>query len=97
LGHAQIDVGKPRWAHPTASQASRHKTAKPHKCVSVLRRHTTGWRIASGDGPPIYRRHWCIARQSSWQARVNQDGKGSRGIRIMPLMIVAGKLSFPSV
>jgi hypothetical protein len=38
-----------------------------------------------------------IARQSSWQARVNQDGKGSRGIRIMPLMIVAGKLSFPSV
>ena len=24
--------------------------------------------------------------------RVNQDDKGSRGIRIMPLMIVAGKL-----
>jgi hypothetical protein len=38
-----------------------------------------------------------IARQSSWQARVNQDGKGSRGIRIMPLMIVAGKLSFPTL
>jgi hypothetical protein len=32
-----------------------------------------------------------IARQSSWQVRVKQDGKGSRGIRIMPLMIVAGK------
>ena len=36
-----------------------------------------------------------IARQSSWQARVNHDGKGSRGFGIMPLMIVAGKLSFP--
>jgi hypothetical protein len=36
-----------------------------------------------------------IARQSSWQARVIHDGKGSRGIGIMPLMIVAGKLSFP--
>ena len=35
---------------------------------------------------PLY-----IARQSSWQVRVKQDGKGSRGIRIMPLMIVAGK------
>jgi hypothetical protein len=35
--------------------------------------------------------HLCIARQSSWQVRVKQDGKGSRGIRIMPLMIVAGK------
>jgi hypothetical protein len=34
---------------------------------------------------------WRIARQSTWQERVNQDGKGSRGIRIMPLMIVAGK------
>jgi hypothetical protein len=33
-----------------------------------------------------------VARQSSWQVRVNQDGKGSRGIGIMPLMIVAGKL-----
>jgi hypothetical protein len=33
-----------------------------------------------------------IARQSTWQGRVNQDGKGSRGIWIMPLMIVAGKL-----
>jgi hypothetical protein len=33
-----------------------------------------------------------IARQSSWHSRVNQDGKGSRGIGIMPLMIVAGKL-----
>jgi integrase len=33
-----------------------------------------------------------IARQSSWHLRVNQDGKGSRGIGIMPLMIVAGKL-----
>ena len=33
----------------------------------------------------------CIARQSTWQGRVNQDGKGSRGIWIMPLMIVAGK------
>jgi hypothetical protein len=32
-----------------------------------------------------------IARQSTWQVRVNQDGKGSRGIWIMPLMIVAGK------
>jgi hypothetical protein len=32
-----------------------------------------------------------IARQSTWQVRVNHDGKGSRGIRIMPLMIVAGK------
>jgi hypothetical protein len=32
-----------------------------------------------------------IARQSTWQGRVNQDGKGSRGIWIMPLMIVAGK------
>jgi hypothetical protein len=33
----------------------------------------------------------CIARQSTWQVRVKQDGKGSRGIWIMPLMIVAGK------
>jgi hypothetical protein len=32
-----------------------------------------------------------IARQSTWQGRVNQDGKGSRGIQIMPLMFVAGK------
>jgi hypothetical protein len=32
-----------------------------------------------------------IGRQSTWQGRVNQDGKGSRGIWIMPLMIVAGK------
>jgi hypothetical protein len=32
-----------------------------------------------------------IARQSTWQVRVKQDGKGSRGIWIMPLMIVAGK------
>ena len=32
-----------------------------------------------------------IARQSTWQVRVNHDGKGSRGIWIMPLMIVAGK------
>jgi diguanylate cyclase (GGDEF)-like protein len=24
-----------------------------------------------------------IARQSGWQRRVNQDGKGSRGVRIM--------------
>jgi len=35
---------------------------------------------------------YAIARQSTWQGRVNQDGKGSRGIWIMPLMIVAGKL-----
>jgi hypothetical protein len=32
-----------------------------------------------------------IARRSTWQVRVKQDGKGSRGIWIMPLMIVAGK------
>ncbi len=32
-----------------------------------------------------------IARQSTWQVRVKHDGKGSRGIWIMPLMIVAGK------
>jgi hypothetical protein len=32
-----------------------------------------------------------IARQSGWQARVNQDDKGSRGVPIMPVMIVAGK------
>jgi hypothetical protein len=32
-----------------------------------------------------------IARQSTWQGPVNQDGKGSRGAWIMPLMIVAGK------
>jgi len=32
-----------------------------------------------------------IARQSTWHGRVKQDGKGSRGIRIMPPMIVAGK------
>jgi hypothetical protein len=32
-----------------------------------------------------------IARHSTWQWRVNHDGKGSRGIKIMPLMIVAGK------
>jgi hypothetical protein len=32
-----------------------------------------------------------IARQSTWQVRVKQDGKGSRGIWIMALMIVAGK------
>ena len=37
-------------------------------------------------------RYYPIARQSSWQVRVIQDGKGSRGIWIMPLMIVAGKL-----
>jgi hypothetical protein len=37
------------------------------------------------------RRFHRIARQSTWQGRVNQDGKGSRGIWIMPLMIVAGK------
>jgi hypothetical protein len=36
-------------------------------------------------------RSLAIARQSTWQVRVNHDGKGSRGIRIMPLMIVAGK------
>ena len=33
-----------------------------------------------------------IARHSGWLARVNQDDKGSRGVWIMPLMIVAGKL-----
>jgi hypothetical protein len=32
-----------------------------------------------------------IARHSTWQWRVNHDGRGSRGIKIMPLMIVAGK------
>jgi hypothetical protein len=32
-----------------------------------------------------------IARQSTWQVRVKQDGRGSRGSWIMPLMIVAGK------
>jgi hypothetical protein len=32
-----------------------------------------------------------IARQSTWQGRVKQDGKGSRGVWIMPLMVVAGK------
>ena len=32
-----------------------------------------------------------IARQSTWQGRVKHDGKGSRGVWIMPLMIVAGK------
>jgi len=32
-----------------------------------------------------------IARQSTWQVRVKQDGKGSRGIWIMPRMIVADK------
>jgi hypothetical protein len=36
------------------------------------------------DRPPI-------ARQSTWQVRVKQDGKGSRGIWIMPRMIVADK------
>jgi hypothetical protein len=36
-----------------------------------------------------------IARQSSWQSRVNHVDKGSRGIGIMRLMIVAGKFSFP--
>jgi hypothetical protein len=35
-----------------------------------------------------------IARQTTWQWRVNQVGKGSRGIWIMPLMIVAGKRYF---
>jgi hypothetical protein len=33
----------------------------------------------------------CVARHSGWQARVNQDDKGSRGVPIMPLMVVAGK------
>jgi hypothetical protein len=33
-----------------------------------------------------------IARQSTWQGRVKQDNKGSRGIRMMPLTIVADKL-----
>jgi len=47
-------------------------------------------RMSSGSYmPPAIR--LVIARQSSWQGRVNQDGKGSRGIWIMPLMIVAGK------
>ena len=32
-----------------------------------------------------------IARHSTWHWRVNQVGKGSRGMRIMPLMIVASK------
>jgi hypothetical protein len=32
-----------------------------------------------------------VARHSGWQARVNQDDKGSRGVPIMPLMVVAGK------
>jgi hypothetical protein len=35
-----------------------------------------------------------IARQSGWQRRVNQDDKGSRSVRIMRQLIVAGKLSF---
>jgi hypothetical protein len=42
--------------------------------------------------PRCWHRELSIARQSSWQVRVIQDGKGSRGIWIMPLMIVAGKL-----
>jgi hypothetical protein len=32
-----------------------------------------------------------IARHSGWQARVNQDDKGSRGLSIMPLMIAGRK------
>jgi hypothetical protein len=50
-----------------------------------------------GDGVALAMRHMraqrrlTIARQSTWQGPVNQDGKGSRGAWIMPLMIVAGK------
>ena len=33
-----------------------------------------------------------IARQSTWQGRVNHDGRGSRGSRSMLQLIVAGKL-----
>jgi hypothetical protein len=36
-----------------------------------------------------------IARQSGWKRRVNQDEKGSRGLKIMLQLIVAGKIFFP--
>jgi len=36
--------------------------------------------------------HLSIARQSTWQGRVNHDGRGSRGSRSMLQLIVAGKL-----
>jgi hypothetical protein len=36
-----------------------------------------------------------IARQSGWEGRVNQDDKGSRGLKIMLQLIVAGKVFFP--
>jgi hypothetical protein len=39
------------------------------------------------------RRAKSIARHSGWLARVNQDDKGSRGVQMMPLMIVAGNPS----
>jgi hypothetical protein len=45
---------------------------------------------ATGPPPCGFDSHR-IARQSTWQVRVKQDGIGSRGIWIMPLMIVAGK------
>jgi hypothetical protein len=45
---------------------------------------------SSGRGACLVE-HLRVARHSGWQARVNQDDKGSRGVPIMPLMVVAGK------
>jgi hypothetical protein len=47
--------------------------------------------VARVGGPSPHDAALSIARQSTWQVRVKQDGRGSRGIWIMPPMIVAGK------
>jgi hypothetical protein len=54
----------------------------------------TVWSASSYEPAPIISlmKELTIARQSGWHARVNQDDKGSRGIRIMRLLIDAGKL-----
>ena len=60
------------------------RSSKPEGSLrrQPIRKASANW---AGVAPP------CIVRQSTWQGRVKQDGKGSRGIWIMPLMIVAGK------
>jgi hypothetical protein len=47
------------------------------------------WASRPLDRPPtpLERLNVAMWRQSTWQVRVKQDGKGSRGIWIVPLMI----------
>ena len=49
------------------------------------------YRVLGNEGLLTQKFRLSIARQSTWQGRVKHDGKGSRGVWIMPLMIVAGK------